>query len=60
MTLYVIDVSSIRCIRLQEQYRNVGEEVKKSNLEAMQEQMALFKTKLEEFALKARRAQPLP
>uniref|UniRef100_A0A7S0RI08 Vacuolar protein sorting-associated protein n=1 Tax=Chlamydomonas leiostraca TaxID=1034604 RepID=A0A7S0RI08_9CHLO len=38
--------------RAREQYKNVGDEVKKSNLEAMKEQMATFKTKLEEFALK--------
>jgi hypothetical protein len=36
----------------QEQYKNVGEEVRKNNLEAMKEQMAIFKAKLEEFALK--------
>jgi len=32
----------------------VGNEVRKSNLEAMREQMALFKDKLEEFALNHR------
>jgi ESCRT-II complex subunit VPS22 len=37
---------------VQEQYKNVGEEVRKNNLEAMKEQMAIFKAKLEEFALK--------
>lgn len=30
----------------------MGDEVKKTNLEAMKEQMTTFKTKLEEFALK--------
>ncbi len=38
----------------QEQYKNVGEEVKKSNLDAMREQLALFKSKLEEFAMQVR------
>lgn len=37
-----------------EQFRTVGDEVKKSNLQAMKDQMSLFQTKLEEFALKHR------
>uniref|UniRef100_A0A7S3QMV5 Vacuolar protein sorting-associated protein n=2 Tax=Dunaliella tertiolecta TaxID=3047 RepID=A0A7S3QMV5_DUNTE len=40
--------------RAREQYRSVGNEVRKSNLEAMREQMALFKDKLEEFAMNHR------
>jgi ESCRT-II complex subunit VPS22 len=36
---------------LQEQYKSVGNEVRKSNLEAMHEQMTVFKDKLEEFAI---------
>jgi hypothetical protein len=40
---------------VQEQYKSMGDEVKKSAEEAMQEQLALFRTKLEEFALKVQR-----
>jgi hypothetical protein len=36
----------------QEQYKSMGDEVKKSAEEAMAEQMVLFRTKLEDFALK--------
>ncbi len=36
----------------QEQFKNVGDEVKQSNLQAMKDQMSLFRAKLEEFALK--------
>lgn len=35
-----------------EQYKQIGDEVKNSNLEAMKQQMSLFKSKLEEFARK--------
>ena len=35
----------------QEQYKSMGDEVKKSNLDAMRDQMSLFKSKLEEFAI---------
>ena len=36
----------------QEQYKSVGSEVRESTLKAMQSQMTLFRTKLEEFALR--------
>jgi hypothetical protein len=35
----------------QEQYRSTGEEVRRASLQQMKDQLALFKSKLEEFAL---------
>ncbi len=40
--------------RAKEQYRATGEEVKKSTLQAMHEQLTAFRTHLEEFAMKHR------
>lgn len=36
----------------QEQYRSTGEEVRRATLQQMKDQLALFKSKLEEFAIK--------
>lgn len=47
MTSYIL-------VLAQEHYKNVGNEVRKGNLEAMREQMAMFKDKLEEFAINHR------
>ena len=40
----------------QEQFKLTGEEVKKSSLQAMQDQMSVFKANLEEFAQKHKKA----
>jgi hypothetical protein len=44
-----IDTTSLA---LQEQFRTTGEEVRRANLQQMKDQLILFKSKLEEFALK--------
>jgi ESCRT-II complex subunit VPS22 len=36
---------------LQEQYRSTGEEVRRASLQQMKDQLSLFKSKLEDFAL---------
>eukprot|EP00878_Enallax_costatus_P028308 GHUV01030568.1.p1 GENE.GHUV01030568.1~~GHUV01030568.1.p1 ORF type:complete len:198 (+),score=40.83 GHUV01030568.1:409-1002(+) len=41
-----------RDVQAREQYRSAGEEVRRATLQQMKEQLALFKSKLEEFAIK--------